>query len=105
VVDFLFTDEKEVVRRIGNDVFRSWDIIAFGSLLSVIIGLLFLIFFRFPGSMPVCIAVSCMLTIILLGAMAYFLYQESDRVYDLVNDDYYDVEMEKVDKDVHSKAY
>ena len=43
--------------------------------------------------------------VVLLGAIAYFVYNEADRVYDLVNDDTDNVNVEGTDDNVNSEGY
>ena len=103
--DFVLSDVDEVVRRIGNDILRSWDLIATGVAIAFTISLTFLIFFRFPSSMPTVIAVFSFLILFLLGAISYFLYVEEDRVYDLLYGDWEGVEMEGTERNIHTRIY
>ena len=88
-----------------GDVFKSWDLIALGLCISFALALMFLIFFRFPSTMQYVVIVCCVLAISFVALLAYFVYEEADRVYDLINDDHDNVDMEGTDDNVDSDVY
>jgi hypothetical protein len=90
---------------VGNDVFRAWDVVAVSCVIAMIVGLIYLITFRFPGVMAWCIGASCIATLFLLLIAAFLLYTESSRVYDLIQGDFYDVDMEQGERDVNTRIY
>jgi hypothetical protein len=95
IYEHIFEDVDEVVRRAAGDIFRSWDIIAFSIVITSGVALIYLIFFRFPSSLPFVIIGSSVVVILLLTAIAVFLYYEEDRIFDLLyEDDFFDVDME-----------
>lgn len=55
--------------------------------------------------MPAIIATFSFLILLLLGAIAYFLYVEEDRVYDLLYDDWEGVEMEGTERNINTRIY
>jgi hypothetical protein len=55
--------------------------------------------------MPPCIASSCVVTILLFGFISFCLYKESERVYGLLNDDFYDVDVETAEHDKNTRVY
>lgn len=102
----MFYDWSEVVRRIGNDVLRVWDLIAIGCSISFAFSLLSLIFFRFPNTLPLVISASSLLCVTLFGFLAYFLNKESDRVYGLLYDDWEGIDIEGPDNaNMHTEVY
>jgi hypothetical protein len=105
ITERIFQDVEFVGLRVVADVFRAWDVILIGVAISFALALLFLIFFRFPGTMLYVIAACCVLTVFLFGVCSYLLWEESQRVYDLINDDYKNVEMEDSDDNLDSWWY
>jgi hypothetical protein len=73
---------------------------------SGVVALIYLVFYRFPSTLRVVLILSSFVTLLLLLAIAAFLYFEEDRVYDLLyEDDFYDVKMEGGERDVHVRIY
>jgi hypothetical protein len=87
------------------DIFRGWDLIVLGAAISFSLALIFLIFFRFPSTIAVIIIISCFLALFCLGSIIFLVHAEAERVYDLVNDDYKDVDMEGTDDFISTYAY
>jgi hypothetical protein len=95
-----------VVWRVAGDVLRVWDVVVVSLCVSSTVALLYLVFFRFPSTLKAVIIVSCFLVLLLLLAIAAFLYFEEDRVFDLIyDDDFYDLEMEGDERDIHVRVY
>ena len=105
VDEFLFEDVEEVVRRIGNDVYRAWDLIGIGCAVAFAFSLIFLIFFRFPSTLPMVISISAFLVLCIFGALAYMLIKEKDRIHDLLYDDWEGVEMDEPNSDMDTEVY
>jgi hypothetical protein len=92
------------MQRLAGDVARAWDITAISILVSLVVAVLYLVLFRFPGTLRFALIASCFLTLLLLLSIATFLYFEKTRVYDLLyDDDFYDVKMDGSKKDFHIK--
>ena len=101
----IFEDKDEVTRRAAGDIFRTWDVISISIGVSLAVSLVYLIFFRFPSTLPAVIVASATITVLLFGFIAYLLFNETDRIYDLIHDDFHGVDMEEDDKNTHTKIY
>jgi solute carrier family 44 protein 1 (choline transporter-like protein) len=66
---------------------------------------MFLIFFRFPGSMTAVLIVCSVLSILLIAFLGALVWDESDRLYNLINDDDDGVSMDNSDDNVNSEGY
>ena len=82
-----------MTRRVAGDILKSWDVILIGTCISFALSLIFLIFFRFPGSMKTVVALFSLIGIIFMGGLSVLTFYEEHRVYDLINDDEDNVEM------------
>jgi len=101
----IFEDEDEITRRAAGDIFRTWDVISISIGVSLAVSLVYLIFFRFPSTLPAVIVASATLTVLLFGFIAYFLFSETDRIYDNIHDDFHGVDMDGDDKTIHTRIY
>jgi hypothetical protein len=77
LTELIFQDVGFVTLRSAADIFRSWDIMLIGLAISFAFALLFLIFFRFPGTMVYVIIACSVLTVFLFGVISYLVWEES----------------------------
>jgi hypothetical protein len=106
IYEALFEDVDMVIQRAAGDVLRVWDVVAISYCVAGVVALIYLVFYRFPSTLKFVLILSAFLTLLLLLAIAAFLYFEEDRVYDLLyDDDFYDMEMDGSDRDIHVKVY
>lgn len=101
----LFDEADGVLLRIGNDIFRSWDLVGIGCAVAFAFSLVFLIFFRFPSTLPMVISISSFLVLCIFGALAYMLIKEKDRINDLLYEDWEGVTMDEPNSDMDTEMY
>lgn len=88
-----------------GDILKAWDVILIGLFIAFSFALIFLIFFRFPSTMKIVVAVFSLIGLFCMASLSVLTFYEEFRVYDLINDDEDEVEMNSTDENVHSHSY